>query len=424
MNDTFEDRLWSVLIDEVRAPSLPSFDEPSPLGRPRPVRRRTPLLLAGGIAAAAALLAGVLVLGGDDGVSTVETADTAPTTTAAPDLPYLTLADPVGGVVQRVSLPRDDQRRYRVRRIGAAPGVADIELTKSRGFMTTSGFNTVATIGGIEVRELDPSNSGGVPMDLYHFDTPDGSSWVVSGLTSGADGLAELRALLEAATFSDGGMSVAPPFEQFTTPFNAPKAWSVQDNLVAVIGFHDSTSDIGDLPGAAVTVRGHEGREQDNMLTWRETPDLVVSVVSSMQSMTATGVPPTPLADRVAAAERLVPGTRALYEALPVWRGASDSNVVVLQAPGRQVGMVDFWVVDADGKQISSGGGSLGDAGSALPMVPGAAEVWLWNGDDVPGTSAGSDAIRTAPPACAVHVVVPPAGQPPVEVTIDPDCTG
>ena len=55
MNDTFEDRLWSVLIDEVRAPSLPSFDEPSPLGRPRPVRRRTPLLLAGGIAAAAAL---------------------------------------------------------------------------------------------------------------------------------------------------------------------------------------------------------------------------------------------------------------------------------------------------------------------------------------------------------------------------------
>lgn len=419
MTDTFEDRLLDVLLDEVREPSIPPFENPHPASK----SSRRWVTAVAGIAASIAVVAGVVVVLNRPDEVRVETAD-APSTTAASTNTYLTFGDPIGTVYR--TAPAVDARAAFSYRPKGDPGWT-IQIDSGMRGPMADGLPVVATIDGRVLRTLTIDQSGGKPFGIYFWSESDGSTWAISARNPAVGGIVDaagdaqrfalIEAFLRQLTYVDGAFRAGSEYESFVPPDRAPVRWTISDDRRGLSSLVDSDTDIAALAGEATTVRGHAAVFDGRSTTWRESDDEVLTMwVQRVDPRFDDGSSTTTLDEIVAMAEALTPSNREVYDALPLLRGAKDERVVVMPPPGAESAMF----VTQELTETGTGGGMAGPVGSegvALDVDDGVVGFRVW-------VQGAGEVISGDVPACAQTVMVPPPGEPAATVVLDPTCTG
>lgn len=416
MTETFEDRVLSLVREEIHAPTLPAS---GPGGR----RPSAPAGLA--LLAAAALIAGGAVVAvGDDGDghavrtarSTAAPAASAPVATpAAEALPYLTFGDP-DGTVYRGAIQRPPTTRSTFRLAGDRDPARDVAIQPIDP-LQGNGVTTAGIVGGRELSTLELASSGGRPLGVYWWTEPDGTSWAISSTAPAVPEIPDaVRGVLEHLSYADGQFSVAAPYEEFAPLQLAQQVWAVVDDSATLTARRDHTWSPDDTDGPTTTVLGHLAVLGDEGLTWRVSADLVVSLFVHTPDPNTGGVASVGFEGTVARAAALVETDAATVAGLPLLRGATPERLVVVLPDG--VDTADVEVGYSSGSGMGTSGGTVGPEGWSVDLRDGVTEASVW------ATSGlGSSTNEGGVPECAQRVTVPPAGQPPVVVTLDLTCT-
>lgn len=415
MTETFEDRVLTLVREEIDSPTLPE-----------PTRTSTPTALMPGIALAAAvvLIVGAVVALRPDGsalpVRTDVPGSAAPSTAAEAEarIPYLMPADP-NGALWREAVAYAPSPRQTFRRVGDRARAHEVQVAPM-GPMLGNGVVAAGSVGGRELSTLDPSSSGGLPMGVYWFTEPDGRTWAVSSAPPTEPGMSiQVRELLEVLTYADGRFTAAGPFVEYTPLETSRPAWTVSDDTSTVTAYLDDTWSATDEEGPTAVVRGHEAVFTGGMVRWRETPDVVMSVFAYTPDPTTRGVTTQGIEANLRVANALVETEKGTLASFALRRGAVPERVVLTPPPGVDSVTVEVEFINPD--HFSSLGTLIGPDGYSVDIPDGATELWVWAG--TAGIGFGEGTLSDHRPACAQRVAIPGEGAPVVELEVDPTCT-
>ena len=381
-----------------------------------------------------------------------------PTTGAPPaEVPYLTFADPPGEVFRTDSHMSDPSlRRY----VLADPANQDIRfevvnIARSTFIGSEDVGSDDAEPTALRPTRSNPVEAAGRGESTVMFDEAD-LTWAVTGQdaamgTDGGGGRSVDDTRLRRATLTflselrldDGPPVAGTAYREIPVWEREYPVWSIntsdpedQSNpsRTTMSAFHDTSTEIDELPGTRATVRGHRAAVGFLSVIWRETPETILILTG--------GSAPEEL---VRTAQELLDSDRDVYRSLPGIESDPSytlgaSSIVVTAPPDTADVTIRFLYTDADGTPIREPGvigasrspletsGDFGSQGKFVipkkelltaPGAGGTPSVYIWAEQ---GRAEEVVSYDTALPACATKVDFPAPGSPPTQVELDPDC--